>query len=77
MNADGACGSNCTALACHHDEKLGPYVRRNINSYIVEHWTYFKDSIVFPHIQMVGNTETTFQNEAEYLKFLKDDSKSG
>ena len=32
---DGACGSYCTALHCHRDMKLGRYVRRNVNQYIV------------------------------------------
>ena len=44
VRSDGACGSNCTALACHHDERLGQYVRRNINEYIVKHLEYFQKS---------------------------------
>ena len=77
VKGDGACGSNCAALACHHDERLGQYVRRNINDYKVKHWEYFKDSMVFPHRQTVGNEEVIFENEIEYLEFLKKDSKSG
>ena len=77
VKGDGACGSNCAALACHHDERLGQYVRRNINDFIVKYWPYFKDSMVFPHAQMVGNEEVIFGNEIEYLDFLKNNSKSG
>ena len=77
VKADGACGSNCTALHCHHDEKLGPYVRRNINNYIVDLWPYFQTSILFPHKQYAGSEEIPFQTESEYLKFLKDDKRSG
>ena len=32
VKGDGACGSTCTALAYHMDEKLGPYVRTNMNA---------------------------------------------
>ena len=77
VKGDGACGSNCAALACHHDERLGQYVRRNINDYKVKHWSYFKDSMVFPHRQMLGHQEITFENENKYLEFLKDNCNSG
>ena len=77
VKADGACGSNCTALACHHDEKLGPYVRRNINEYIVEHWPFFEPGILFPHTQFAGSEEVPFKDASEYLKFLKEDKRSG
>ena len=77
VKGDGACGSNCVALACHYDERLGQYVRRNINDFKVNHWSYFKDSMVFPHRQMVGHEEVMFENENEYLDFLKNNPKSG
>merc|ERR1712240_617450 len=73
---DGACASNCVAIALHHDEGQGQYVRRNINNYIVEHWEYQKQFMVFPHTQMVGKQEITFAEE-EYLKFLSKDERSG
>merc|ERR1712240_895451 len=73
---DGACGSNCVAIALHHDEGQGQYVRRNINNYIVKHWEYQKQFMVFPHTQMVGNQEVTFEEE-EYLEFLSKDERSG
>merc|ERR1712240_408620 len=75
-NPDGACGSNCVALAFHHDERLGQYVRRDINSYIVKHGEYQKQFMAFPHTQMVGKEEITFE-EDEYLKFLGKNEKSG
>ena len=77
VRGDGACGANATALACHNDQKLGPYVRRNINNYIVEHYEFFESHINFPHIQLVGNKEKKFKDKTEYLKFLKEDSESG
>ena len=77
VKGDGACGSNCTALAYHYDEKLGPYVRRNINAYIVKHWQLFKTCFVFPYKQNTGTKEITFEDETEFLNFLKNDERSG
>ena len=77
VRGDGACGANATALACHNDQKLGPYVRRNINDYIVEHYEFFESHITFPHTQFVGNKEKKFNNKTEYLNFLKENSESG
>ena len=57
------------------DEKLGPYVRRNINAYIVENFSYFESHISFPHTQRIGAQRVTFKNKSEYLKFLKEDEK--
>ena len=31
---DGACGANFVAIFYHHEEKLGRYVRRNVNEHI-------------------------------------------
>ena len=59
-----------------YDERLGQYVRRNINNYIVEHWEYQKKFMVFPYTQIVGNEEITFE-EDEYLQFLGNNDKSG
>ena len=71
VGGDGACGSNCTALAYHMDEKLGPYAGRNINAYIVENFSYFESHISFPHTQRIGAQRVTFKNKSEYLKFFK------
>ena len=57
------------------DEKLGPYVRRNINADIVENFSYFESHISFPHTQRIGAQRVAFRNISEYLKFLKEDEK--
>ena len=77
VKGDGACGATCTAVHCHRDEKLGIYVRRNTNEYIAQFWPFFKDHISFPHTQLVGCETVTFENESEYLTFLKKNAKSG
>jgi hypothetical protein len=77
VNADGACGFNCTTLHCHHDETLGPYVRRNIHEYIVEFWPFFKPGVVSPHTQFVRSKEEPFSTESEYLRFLRKNPESG
>ena len=41
VKADGACASNCVAVHCHGEEKLGPYVRRNINKYEADFFPVF------------------------------------
>ena len=76
VKPDGACGSNCVALRYHEDETMGQYVRRNINEYIVDHWEYQRKFMVFPHTQMVGGKEITFE-EQEYLHFLRHSNESG
>merc|ERR1712240_234929 len=73
---DGACGSNCIAIALLHDEGQGQSLRRTINKYIVKHWEYQKRFMVFPHTQMVGKQEVTFKEE-EYKEFLSKDERSG
>ena len=77
VKGNGACGSNCTALAYHFDEKLGPYVRRNINEFTVLNWEIVKDHITFPHTQVAGSEKIKFETEKEYLEFLKNNEKSG
>ena len=75
--ADGACASNCTAIHVHHEQNLGPYVRRNVNEYIVQFWPFFKAYYKFPHTQMVGPKLKSFLNEEEFLNFLRKDPTSG
>ena len=74
---DGACGSTCTAIHCHMDKKLGRYVRRNINGYLIEFWPFFKSYFTFPLDVTVGLTNKIFENESTFLDFLKNDSQSG
>ena len=76
VKADGACASNCTALHCHQDERLGPYVRRNTNKYLVDFWPFFQPYFIFPHCQSVGSEILTFNDETEYISFLRDDPRS-
>merc|ERR1712240_307859 len=73
---NGACASNCIAIALLHDEGQGQSLRRTINKYIVKHWEYQKRFMVFPHTQMVGKQEVTFKEE-EYKEFLSKDERSG
>ena len=77
VKADGACASNSVAAHCHGDSNLGPYVRRNVNDYICKNWKHFQQFITFPLTETAGSTNFTFENENEYLNFLKNDSRSG
>ena len=73
---DGACGANCVAILYHHEEKLGQYVRRNVNEHKVKFWQFYKDFYAFPITQSIGNNQISFNDEEEYLNFLKNDPKS-
>ena len=75
--ADGACASNCTAIHVHHDQNLGPYVRRNVNEHIHMLWPFFKGFYKFPLEQIVGTKKKVFIDEKEFLNFLKCDQTSG
>ena len=77
VKGDGACASNCVAVHCHGQESLGPYVRRNMNNFEAEFFPLFRPFYTWPHIQMVGSKSITFENEFEYIEFLKNDSRSG
>ena len=77
VKGDGACGANSTALHCHRSQKLGPYVMRNVNEFIVKFWPFFQDFIQFPLTVKVGLKTEQFGNEECFLEFLKSDSKSG
>ena len=72
-----ACALNCTELHCHHDETLSPYVRRNVNDYLISFWPVFKPNFHFPYTQSVGTEQITFNDETEYLEFLAKDPRSG
>ena len=76
VKPDGNCGGNSTALHCHQDESLGGYVRRNVNNHIVEFWPFFRPSFLFPHNQKAGTEDVPFNDEKEYLEFLRNDRRS-
>ena len=77
VEPDGACGSTCTAVHCHRDKKLGKYVRRNINEYLIEFWPFFKAYFQFPLEVKVGLTNRKFEDDKRFLEFLKKDQQSG
>ena len=77
VKGNGACAANCSALHCHQDETLGPYVRRNVNKYLAEFWPFFKQFFEFPHNEVVGLETVTFNDESKYLEFLRADVRSG
>ena len=77
VKADRACASNCIAVHVHGEGKLGPYVRRNMNKYEAEFFPFFRPFYVWPHTEMVGFKNITFQNEKEYLEFLRNSPESG
>ena len=72
----GACGSNTTALHCHRDQKLGSYVRRNINRYLVKFWPFFQPYFQFPLEVKVGFEKEPFNDEKGFLEFLQNDARS-
>ena len=77
VKADGACASNCVAVHCHGEGKLGTYVRRNMNKYEADFFPFFRPFFVWPHTEMVGLKSVTFQNEKDYTEFLRNDPDSG
>ena len=76
VKGDGACGSSCAALHFHSDQKLGPYVRRNINQHIADFFRFYEKFIEFPLSQRAGSEELPFKNKEEYLDFLQNDPRS-
>ena len=77
VKPDGACGANSTAIHCHRDQNLGPYVMRNVNEYTVKFWPFFQEYFQFPIEVKVGSRTMKYDNEQEFLDFLKSDQKSG
>ena len=73
---NGACASNCIAIALLHDEGQGQSLRITINKFIVKYWEYQKQFMAFPHTQMVGKQAITFTEE-QYKEFLSKDERSG
>ena len=77
VKGDGACASNCVAVHIHGEEKLGQYVKRNMNEYEAEFFPFFRQFYSWPHTEKVGSKDVTFETEKEYIDFLKNDSSSG
>ena len=73
---DGACGANSTAVHCHRDQTLGPYVMRNVNEFTVKFWPFFKEYFQFPIEVKVGSKTMNFE-EKSFLEFLRADPSSG
>ena len=73
---DGGCGSHCTSIHCHRDKKLGRYVRRNINKYLVKFWPFFLPSFLFPINVNVGSKIEPFEDENSFLLFLENNPQS-
>ena len=76
VKGDGASGANCAALNFHSDEKLGIYVRRNINQHLADFFRFYENGIIFPQVQTAGKEILPFKNKEEYLDFLQNDSRS-
>ena len=70
-NGDGACGGNCTALHFHLDETQD--VRMIVNEHLVRFWPYYQPFVIFPFSQTAGSENVPFENEEEFLRFLKHD----
>ena len=73
VEGDGACACNCVGVHCHGDQKLGKYVRRNMNQYLVDFFPFFRPFYTWPHAQIVGSKSEPFNDEKEYLDFLRDE----
>ena len=76
VKSDGACGANSTALHCHRDQNLGPYVMRNVNDFTVKFWPFFKQYFQFPIEVKIGSKTKNF-DEKSFLEFLRTDPSSG
>ena len=77
VKPNGACGANSTALHCHRDQNLGPYVMRNVNEFTVKFWPFFQHYFQFPIEVKVGSKTVTHDNEKDFLEFLRSDGNSG
>ena len=77
VKPDGACGANSTALHCHRDQNLGPYVMRNVNQFTVDFWPFFQEYFQFPIEVKVGSKTVKYDDEKKFLDFLRSGRESG
>ena len=74
VKSDGGCMPRAASIPLFKDDTDWMAVSRAINKYIREHWFLIKTKcfVDFPLNSKVGSSRCiTFQNEVEYLEFLK------
>ena len=74
---NGNCQGASKAALLFQDPSKGPELSAAENEYLITHWEYFKDFIVFPHtIKVLGGTNITFENEQSFHKYLWENPES-
>ena len=73
VGGGGNCGVKCVSLHTTGTEKMANKIRENVNEHIVRNWSVYKESYEFPYTERVGNGNRTFQDESEFLAFLRED----
>ena len=54
VKPDGACSPNSAAAHIFEDQEEGPKLRRVINTYIADRWSYYVNKVKFPYRRQVG-----------------------
>ena len=74
---NGNCQGASKSALLFQDPTKGPELSAAENEYLVSHWDYFKETIVFPHtIKVKGGTNVTFDNDKNFHKYLLDNPDS-
>ena len=73
----GLCGANSVSLHATGSEANAQDIRENVNQHLVNNWELlYKDSYEFPYTERVGVSSKTFQNELEFLRFLREEDEA-
>ena len=75
VGGDGACMVRAISLQLFKSEEHFYVLSRAINKNILEHWDFWRvnNVMIFPFKTIVKGREIVFQNEEEYLSFLRHD----
>ena len=71
VKGDGACGSNCVTIEYHHDEKLGKYVRRNINQIMCNFGHFTNNAFSFHTHSSWGGRKKHFKMKQNIFSFFR------
>ena len=74
---NGNCQGASKAALLFLDSTKGPELSANENRYLVNHWEFFKEGIVFPHrIKIKGGEDIEFKDEESFHKYLYENPES-
>ena len=69
----GLCGANSVSLHTTGSQEMGQEIHENVNEHLVQNWPIYSDSYEFPYTERVGAGSKTFEDELEFLRFLREE----